>query len=56
MDNNVKFLVFAHHISVIDAIEKYVNEEFVKKGPKIENIRIDGRVDLKKRHDSVINF
>ena len=49
-DNGAKFLVFAHHHSMIDALEQYVIKE------KIGYIRIDGRITAEKRHKSVQDF
>ena len=49
-DNGAKFLVFAHHQCMIDALESYV----IKK--KIGFIRIDGRVSAEKRHEYVLKF
>lgn len=49
-DNGAKFIVFAHHRCMIDALEAYV----LKKN--IGHIRIDGRVTAEKRHESVTMF
>ena len=48
--NRCKFLIFAHHYSVLDAIE----ESVVKK--KVSHVRIDGRIDTFKRHEAVRKF
>ena len=50
LDNKCKFLVFAHHKLMLDAIE----EEVIKM--KIDYIRIDGKVKLEKRQESVNKF
>jgi SWI/SNF-related matrix-associated actin-dependent regulator 1 of chromatin subfamily A len=50
IENKVKFIIFAHHYDVMDAIEDFV----VKK--KIGYIRIDGRVDSTKRYEAVRKF
>ena len=43
-ENGAKFLVFAHHKSVLDELEKFLNSK------KIKHVRIDGKVSLEKRH------
>ncbi len=50
IDNSCKFLIFAHHSEVLDAIE-----EEVKKS-KIGYMRIDGKVSNEKRHEKVNQF
>ena len=50
VDNGVKFLIFAHHISMIDSLEEFV------KTKKFGYIRIDGRVPPVKRHECVKAF
>ena len=50
IENKVKFIVFAHHYDVMDAIEDFV----VKK--KIGYIRIDGQIDSTKRYEAVRRF
>ncbi len=47
IENNCKFIVFAHHQSVMDSIE-----EFVKKS-KVGYVRIDGKVGIDQRHERV---
>ena len=42
IDNKCKFLIFAHHIVMLDAIEEEV------KKLKVDYIRIDGKVKLEK--------
>ena len=44
IENDVKFLVFAHHMAILDSYEDFC----IKKG--IKYIRIDGSVSLDKRH------
>jgi len=44
IDNDVKFLLFAHHQAILDQYEEFC----VKKA--IKYIRIDGSVPLDKRH------
>ncbi len=48
--NEIKFIVFAQHLAVMDAIEEHVKKE------KTRYIRIDGSVPLAKRHDLVQDF
>jgi SWI/SNF-related matrix-associated actin-dependent regulator of chromatin subfamily A-like protein 1 len=43
-------LLFAHHYDVLDALEDFI----VKK--QVSYIRIDGRIDNKKRHEAVKKF
>ena len=50
IESKVKFIVFAHHYEVMDAIEDYV----VKR--KICYIRIDGQIEPTKRYDAVRKF
>ena len=50
LENKCKFIVFAHHYEVLDAIE----DSIVKK--KIPYIRIDGRIDTTKRYEAVRKF
>ena len=50
LDNKCKFLVFAHHKIMLDALE----EEVIKM--KIDYIRIDGKVKLEKRREYVNKF
>ena len=49
-DNGAKFLVFAHHKSVMDEIEKYLKHK------KIGNVRVDGTVKTEIRHERVKAF
>jgi len=50
IENKVKFIIFAHHYDVMDAIEDFV----VKK--KIAYIRIDGQIEATKRYEAVRKF
>ena len=50
IENKCKFIVFAHHYEVLDAIE----DSIVKK--KIAYIRIDGRIETGKRYEAVRKF
>ena len=50
IDNKCKFLLFAHHIVMLDAIEDEV------KKLKVDYIRIDGKVKLEKRQEYVNKF
>jgi SWI/SNF-related matrix-associated actin-dependent regulator 1 of chromatin subfamily A len=50
IDNSCKFLIFAHHTIVLDAIEEQVQK------CKIDYIRIDGKVPLLKRQENVNKF
>ena len=49
-DNSCKFLIFAHHSEVLDAIEDVIIDD------KIGYIRIDGKVAIDKRQDLVNKF
>jgi SWI/SNF-related matrix-associated actin-dependent regulator 1 of chromatin subfamily A len=50
LENNCKFLIFAHHREVLDGIEEAVNKS------KVQYIRIDGEVSNEKRHIAVNTF
>ena len=50
IENKVKFLIFAHHYDVMDAVEDFV----VKK--KIGYIRIDGQIESTRRYEAVRKF
>ena len=50
IDSRVKFIIFAHHFDVLDAIEEYV----IRK--KVLNVWIDGRIEYSKRHEAVRKF
>ena len=50
VDNSCKFLIFAHHSEVLDAIEDEIIDD------KIGYIRIDGKVAIDKRQDLVNKF
>ena len=50
VDNSCKFLIFAHHAEVLDAIEEVIIAD------KIGYIRIDGRVAIEKRQEYVNKF
>ena len=50
IDNSCKFLIFAHHTDVLDAIEEVVQKA------KIDYMRIDGKVSNEKRHERVSHF
>ena len=50
LDNKCKFLIFAHHKIMLDAIEEEVQKL------KIDYIRIDGKVKLEKRQEYVNKF
>ena len=50
VDNSCKFLIFAHHSEVLDAIEEVIITD------KIGYIRIDGKVAIEKRQDLVNKF
>lgn len=50
LDNRCKFLIFAHHYDVLDAIEDKVIQK------KISHIRIDGKIEPSKRHEAVRKF
>jgi SWI/SNF-related matrix-associated actin-dependent regulator 1 of chromatin subfamily A len=50
LENRCKFLIFAHHYDVLDAIEECV----IKK--KVSHIRIDGKIETTKRYEAVRKF
>ena len=50
IENKCKFLIFAHHILMLDAIEEEV------KKMKVDYIRIDGKVKLEKRQEYVRKY
>ena len=50
VDNSCKFLIFAHHTEILDAIEDVILND------KIGYIRIDGKVAVEKRQDLVNKF
>ncbi|TNV86910.1 hypothetical protein FGO68_gene11858 [Halteria grandinella] len=50
IDNKAKFILFAHHYDVLDQLEDFVVRKCVS------YIRIDGRIDNKKRHEAVKKF
>ncbi|CDW72220.1 snf2 family n-terminal domain containing protein [Stylonychia lemnae] len=50
LENRCKFLIFAHHYDVLDAIEDTV----IKR--KVSHIRIDGKIDVTKRYEAVRKF
>ena len=50
IENKCKFLIFAHHISMLDSIEEEV------KKLKVDYIRIDGKVKLEKRQEYVYKY
>ena len=50
VDNSCKFLIFAHHTEILDAIEEVIIKD------KISYIRIDGKVAVEKRQDLVNKF
>ena len=49
-ENGAKFLIFAHHISVMDELQKFLKQK------KIGHVRIDGTVPPEKRHERVKAF
>ena len=50
IDNSCKFLIFAHHTEILDAIEEVVVED------KVQYIRIDGNVKIEYRENLVHEF
>ena len=50
IENKCKFLIFAHHILMLDTIEQEV------KKMKVDYIRIDGKVKLEKRQEYVRKY
>ena len=47
LEAGVKFLLFAHHLSVLDAFEEHIKKK------DTDYIRIDGKVPSEKRHQRV---
>ena len=50
LENRVKFLIFAHHYAVLDAIEDTVTKK------KVSHVRIDGKIEATKRYEAVRKF
>lgn len=50
IENNCKFIVFAHHQSVMDSLEEFV------KSKKVGYVRICGKVGIDQRHERVQSF
>ena len=50
VDNSCKFLIFAHHAEILDAIEEVI------KNDNVDYIRIDGKVPVDKRQNLVNKF
>ncbi|KRX03262.1 P-loop containing nucleoside triphosphate hydrolase [Pseudocohnilembus persalinus] len=50
LENDVKFIIFAHHLEVLDAIQEYVQKH------SVQFIRIDGGVGHSDRHTRVKSF
>ena len=50
VDNSCKFLIFAHHTEILDAIEEVILSD------KLGYIRIDGKVAVEKRQELVNKF
>ncbi|CDW80246.1 snf2 family n-terminal domain containing protein [Stylonychia lemnae] len=50
IENNCKFIIFAHHLEVLDGLEEHVKKE------KVGYIRIDGSVSVDRRHERVQAF
>jgi len=47
LENDIKFIVFAHHLDIMDEIETYITQL------KVKSIRIDGSVNIEARHERV---
>lgn len=50
IQNDCKFIIFGHHMDMLDAIEETVTKE------KVKYIRIDGSTNEKKRHQGIEIF
>ena len=50
IENNCKFIVFAHHKTVMDRLEDFVQSK------KVGFVRIDGSVNIDRRHERVQAF
>ena len=53
LDNNCKFLLFAYHLSVLDAIEQLMVRRQRNEKQCMGYIRIDGSIDPTQRHHLV---
>ena len=50
IENKCKYMIFAHHFEVLDAIE----DQVVRK--KVSYVRIDGKIEINKRYEAVRKF
>lgn len=50
LQNDCKFLIFGHHLEILDGVEEEINSL------KLKYIRIDGTTPMNKRHDFVNLF
>jgi SWI/SNF-related matrix-associated actin-dependent regulator of chromatin subfamily A-like protein 1 len=50
LNNDIKLIVFAHHLAVLDGLEQAMGTKNVK------FIRIDGSVTKERRHEGVMKF
>lgn len=48
IENGAKFLLYAHHHSVLDQVETYMQRK------RVGYIRIDGHVSAERRHERVV--
>jgi SNF2 family DNA or RNA helicase len=56
IESNTKFLVFAHHLSVLDALDEHLAPRQANKSEKFDYIRIDGQTKAETRHEYVKKF
>lgn len=56
LDNGCKFLLFAYHLSVLDAVEQLLVKRQRTERQCLGYIRIDGGVDPTQRHNLVNQF
>jgi len=50
LESGSKFLLFAHHLSVLDSFEKYLISKQATCKFSCQHIRIDGRTKVEDRH------
>lgn len=56
LESGCKFLLFAHHLSVLDSFQKYLISKQATSKFCCQHIRIDGRTKVEDRHKLVNQF
>ena len=56
LESGIKFLLFGHHLSVLDAFQKYLISKQATSKYSCQHIRIDGRTKVEDRHKLVNQF